>query len=190
MRSKALPDSKDPSKSIRYMSLICLNCQSLVYRVSRSSILNGEERPGPVIPTEEWVEKDVLKTSTGNVEVHKGCLVRSNCNTRVVTFTSSFVDASHRHGRQFSRKRQIRRILMFSALFCHPIAPRWNQCRPFLSLPLERRLQNRMRIYPPCRRYSYPRPLPLRIQRSPISPRSRIPSLRLSGMPPRSTWPV
>lgn len=78
MRSKALPDSKDPSKSIRYMSLICLNCQSLVYRVSRSSTLNGEERPGPVIPTEEWVEKDVLKTSTGKVEVHKGCLVRSD----------------------------------------------------------------------------------------------------------------
>ena len=59
------------------MSLICLNCQSPVYRVSRSSSLNGEERPGPVIPTEEWVEKDVLKTSTGKVEVHKGCLVRS-----------------------------------------------------------------------------------------------------------------
>jgi len=63
---------------MRYMSLICLNCQSLVYRVSRSSILNGEERPGPVIPTEEWIEKDVLKTSTGKVEVHKACLVSSN----------------------------------------------------------------------------------------------------------------
>ncbi|KAF9780228.1 hypothetical protein BJ322DRAFT_1112896 [Thelephora terrestris] len=78
MRSKAIPDSTDSSKSIRYMSLICLNCQSLVYRVSRSNTLNGEERPrpGPVIPTEEWVEKDVLKTSTGTVEVHKGCLTR------------------------------------------------------------------------------------------------------------------
>lgn len=60
------------------MSLICLNCQSLVYRVSRPSALDGEERAGPVIPTEEWVEKDVLKTSTGVVEVYKGCLVRSN----------------------------------------------------------------------------------------------------------------
>ena len=78
MRSKAVPDLKDPSKTMRYMSLICLNCQSLVYRVLRSSTPNGEERPGPVIPTEEWVEKDVLKTSTGTVEVHKGCLVRSN----------------------------------------------------------------------------------------------------------------
>ncbi|KAF9651124.1 hypothetical protein BDM02DRAFT_977785 [Thelephora ganbajun] len=76
MRSKAVPDSKDPSKTIRYMSLICLNCQSPVYRVSRSSTLSGEERPGPVIPTEEWVEKDVLKASTGKVEVHKGCLTR------------------------------------------------------------------------------------------------------------------
>lgn len=76
MRSKAVPDSKDPSKSIRYMSLICLNCQSLVYRVSRFSTLNGEERPGPILPTEEWVEKDILKTSTGTIEVHKGCLTR------------------------------------------------------------------------------------------------------------------
>lgn len=78
MRSKAVPDSKDPSKTMRYMSLVCLNCQSLVYRVSRPSILDGEERSGPVIPTEEWVEKEVLKASTGMVEVHKGCSVRSN----------------------------------------------------------------------------------------------------------------
>jgi len=65
---------------MRYMSLICLNCQSPVYRVSRSGTLNGEERPGPVIPTEEWIEKDVLKTSTGKVEVHKACLVSSKSN--------------------------------------------------------------------------------------------------------------
>ena len=31
-----------------------------------------------MIPTEEWVEKDVLKASTGKVEVHKECLVRFN----------------------------------------------------------------------------------------------------------------
>ena len=31
-----------------------------------------------MIPTEEWIEKDVLKTSTGKVEVHKACLVSSN----------------------------------------------------------------------------------------------------------------
>lgn len=111
------------------MSLICLNCQSLVYRVSRSSTLNGEERPrsGPVIPTEEWVEKDVLKAPTGEVEVHKGCLVRFNPNTKVVTFTSCFVDDSHRRGKRFSRKRQIRRTLVFSALFCPQIAPLRNQ---------------------------------------------------------------
>jgi len=76
-----------------------------------------------VIPTEEWVEKDVLKTSTGKVEVHKGCLVRFNPDTNVVTFTSSFVDGSHRRGRPFSRKRPIRRILASSESSYHLIAP-------------------------------------------------------------------
>lgn len=76
-----------------------------------------------MIPTEEWVEKDVLKASTGKVEVHKGCLVRLIPNASVVTFTSSFVDDSHRRGKRFSRRRRIRRILVLSALFC-PLIPR------------------------------------------------------------------
>jgi len=76
-----------------------------------------------VIPTEEWVERDVLKASTGNVEVYKGCLVRLNPDTKVVTFTSSFADGSHRRGKLFSRKRRIRRILASFASSCHLIAP-------------------------------------------------------------------
>ena len=76
-----------------------------------------------MIPTEEWVEKDILKASTGKVEVHKGCLVRFNPDTKVVTFTSSFVDGSHRRGKLFSRKRRTRPILAFSASSCRLIAP-------------------------------------------------------------------
>ena len=190
MRSRALPDSKDSSKIIRYLSLICLNCQSLIYRVSRPSVLNGEERPGPVIPTEEWVEKDVLKTSTGKVEVHKECLVRFNPDTKVVTFTSPFADGSHRRGKPFSRKRRIRPILAFSVSSYHLIAPLRSPCHQPHNLPPKTLLLNQRRIYPPCRRYSCLHPLRPRTQHFPISPQSRIPSPRLPGTLPRSTWPA
>lgn len=31
---------------------------------------------GPVLPTDDWAEQEVLKSTSGWVEVHKDCLVR------------------------------------------------------------------------------------------------------------------
>ncbi|KAJ7673225.1 hypothetical protein DFH06DRAFT_1467595 [Mycena polygramma] len=53
-----------------YTSLTCLNCRVLVYRVHR---IDGDGH-GPVMPTEEWVEQDILKSSSGWIEVHSHCL--------------------------------------------------------------------------------------------------------------------
>lgn len=52
-----------------------MNCQFEVYRVVQSTSPDLEGKEGPILPTEDWVEKEVLKTLTGRVEVHKDCLV-------------------------------------------------------------------------------------------------------------------
>lgn len=74
-RSKASPDPKDASRYIQYMSVTCMSCQCPVYRVLQSTSPNSECKEGPILPSEEWVEKEVLKTSSGRLEVHNDCLV-------------------------------------------------------------------------------------------------------------------
>lgn len=50
-------------------------CQVLVYRVSQIIPVEVEGKDGPLIPTEDWVEQEVMKSTSGWIEVHKGCLV-------------------------------------------------------------------------------------------------------------------
>ncbi|KAJ7498470.1 hypothetical protein FB451DRAFT_1384279 [Mycena latifolia] len=58
----------------RYTSLTCLVCQVLVYRVHQIVSLDADGRDGPLMPTEDWVEQDILKSPSGWIEVHKQCL--------------------------------------------------------------------------------------------------------------------
>ncbi|KAJ7693831.1 hypothetical protein B0H17DRAFT_1058404 [Mycena rosella] len=58
----------------RYTSLTCLVCQVLVYRVHQIVSLDADGRDGPLIPSEDWVEQDILKSPSGWIEVHKQCL--------------------------------------------------------------------------------------------------------------------
>lgn len=66
---------KGTSRCSRYTSLTCLICEVLVYRVHQIISLDVEGRDGPLLPTEEWVEHELMKSSTGWVEVHKQSLV-------------------------------------------------------------------------------------------------------------------
>lgn len=59
----------------RYTSLTCLVCHVLVYRVHQVVSLDADGRDGPLMPTEDWVEQDILKSPTGWIEVHKECIV-------------------------------------------------------------------------------------------------------------------
>ncbi|KAH9948340.1 hypothetical protein B0H21DRAFT_777899 [Amylocystis lapponica] len=66
-RSRILQEQHgETSQSIRYTSLTCLFCHTLVYR----------SREGPVMPTDDWAEQEMLKSSTGWIEVYKSCLTR------------------------------------------------------------------------------------------------------------------
>ncbi|KAJ6616205.1 hypothetical protein B0H10DRAFT_1405106 [Mycena sp. CBHHK59/15] len=58
----------------RYTSLTCLLCRILVYRVHQIVSLDADARDGPLMPTEDWVEQDILKSPSGWIEVHKQCL--------------------------------------------------------------------------------------------------------------------
>ena len=62
----------------RYMSLTCLICDMLVYRVVQLFPPDVESTDGPVLPTEDWVEQETLKSSTGWFELSKACLVSSS----------------------------------------------------------------------------------------------------------------
>ncbi|KAF5388431.1 hypothetical protein D9615_000670 [Tricholomella constricta] len=62
------------SRFSRYTTITCLLCHLLVYRVCQTYSADVEGKDGPLLPTEDWVERDILMSLSGWVEVHKGCL--------------------------------------------------------------------------------------------------------------------
>ncbi|TFK66573.1 hypothetical protein BDN72DRAFT_142865 [Pluteus cervinus] len=72
-RTRATP-VEGGSQHSRYTSVTCLLCEVLVYRVYQIISIEVEGRDGPLLPTEEWAEEEILKSSTGWVELHKGAI--------------------------------------------------------------------------------------------------------------------
>lgn len=64
-----------PSQTLQHVSVTCLICHLLVYRVLQAVPLDVDSSEGPVLPTEEWVEEEILKSSSGWIEVSKQCIV-------------------------------------------------------------------------------------------------------------------
>ncbi|KAG5648785.1 hypothetical protein DXG03_000134 [Asterophora parasitica] len=62
------------SRFSRYTTITCLLCQLVVYRVQQTYSTDVEGKDGPLLPTEDWVERDVLMSLSGWIEVHKDCL--------------------------------------------------------------------------------------------------------------------
>nr|GAT58491.1 predicted protein [Mycena chlorophos] len=73
-RSQSRSEAVSNNRRARYVSLTCLICQTLVYRVQQIVPLDADTRDGPLLPTEDWVEQDLLKSSSGWIEVHEQCL--------------------------------------------------------------------------------------------------------------------
>ena len=63
------------SKHSRFTLLTCLFCALSVYRVHHVISLDVEGNSTTFLPSEEWVEKEVLKSGLGWIDVHKDCLV-------------------------------------------------------------------------------------------------------------------
>ena len=65
----------EKTEAARVVSLTCLICESLVYRISQVISPDVESSEGLVLPTDEWVEKEVLKSADGWTEVFQDALV-------------------------------------------------------------------------------------------------------------------
>lgn len=63
------------SRCSRFTTLICLLCDLNVYRVFQISSADIEGEDGPLLPANDWVEREIMKSSSGWIEIHKDCLV-------------------------------------------------------------------------------------------------------------------
>ncbi|TDL29529.1 hypothetical protein BD410DRAFT_779952 [Rickenella mellea] len=65
----------DASGSHQYLQrtvLKCLVCNTDAYRVHQDLTPETEAREGPILPTDEWAERDTLLSKSGWIEVNKG----------------------------------------------------------------------------------------------------------------------
>ncbi|KAI0921652.1 hypothetical protein AcW1_004437 [Taiwanofungus camphoratus] len=77
LRNRSRPTQTGDGESsqwTRHTSLTCLLCQTLIYRITQSVSPDVENGEGPVLPTDDWAEQDVLKSATGWIEVSKSCI--------------------------------------------------------------------------------------------------------------------
>jgi hypothetical protein len=76
LRSRINSSPQSGSEHLRrHTSLTCLICRLSVYRVLQSIPPDMDVTEGPVLPTEEWVEQEVLQSGSGWIELAKQCLV-------------------------------------------------------------------------------------------------------------------
>ncbi|KAL1937721.1 hypothetical protein VTO73DRAFT_12874 [Trametes versicolor] len=74
-RSRPVPDPESSSGDLtRYTTVTCLVCGIPAYRVAQRITPDLVNEVGPILPTDDWVEKELLKSSSGWVEVYKGCI--------------------------------------------------------------------------------------------------------------------
>ncbi|KAF8266843.1 hypothetical protein EI94DRAFT_123840 [Lactarius quietus] len=74
-RTHLEPESKAADLFRRHTSLICLICRTSIYRVLQLVPPDLDAGEGLVLPTEEWVEQEVLRSESGWIELAKQCLV-------------------------------------------------------------------------------------------------------------------
>lgn len=75
-RSSMVPEGHGQvPRSTRFISLTCLVCQTLVYRVKQVLYATADGGEGPILPGDDWAEQDLLMSASGWVEVSKICLV-------------------------------------------------------------------------------------------------------------------
>lgn len=78
IRSPVTPDPSSSGAHTQLTSVACLVCNTVAYRVKADLTHDTDAKEGPVLPTEDWAEHDMLKSRSGWVEVHNapaGCIV-------------------------------------------------------------------------------------------------------------------
>ncbi|KAF8165661.1 hypothetical protein B0H34DRAFT_649701 [Crassisporium funariophilum] len=63
------------SRCTRYTVVTCLFCDLPVYRVLQIAPLDVEGKEATLLPTEDWVENEIMKSANGWIEVHKDSIM-------------------------------------------------------------------------------------------------------------------
>ena len=63
------------SRYSRFIVLTCLLCRLPVYRVFQTISLGVQGKESILLPTDDWVEREILKSATGWIQVHKDTIV-------------------------------------------------------------------------------------------------------------------
>ena len=63
------------SRYSRFIVLTCLLCRLPAYRVFQTISLDIQSNENILLPTDDWVERDILKSSTGWIQIHKDGIV-------------------------------------------------------------------------------------------------------------------
>ena len=72
------------SQYSRFTILTCLLCGLPIYRVFQTISLEIQGKESVLLPTDNWVEHEILKSASGWIQVHKDSIVSINYNpTRV-----------------------------------------------------------------------------------------------------------
>ena len=63
------------SRCSRFVALTCLFCELPMYRVHQNISLDVDGTETTLLPSDEWVEHEILKSATGWIDIHKDSIV-------------------------------------------------------------------------------------------------------------------
>ncbi|OCB84377.1 hypothetical protein A7U60_g8361 [Sanghuangporus baumii] len=71
-RSRVVADSTSSTGHTQQTLVTCLVCDTAAYRVKTEVPPDEDAKEGPILPTEDWAERDTLRSKSGDVDVHVG----------------------------------------------------------------------------------------------------------------------
>ena len=208
LRTRTHPKPQSDSEHLlrRHTSLTCLICRLSVYRVLQFIPPDMDVTDGPILPTEEWVEHEVLQSGSGWIELATQCLVSplifsSRYRSMSLVFSSiAFIcilltcQFLQRQMSQWPSHKPLRPILPFFAWYC-PRRPtlfrhrRRRRPHPLPHNPPHQSLRSqaaRSKCFPLYLRCSHPHHLLLHIRHSITCPLSHCSGLTNSENMPKS----
>ncbi|KAL5527376.1 hypothetical protein ACEPAG_6167 [Sanghuangporus baumii] len=78
-RSRVVDDSTSSTGRTQPILVTCLVCDTAAYRVKTEVPPDEDAKEGPIMPTEDWAERDTLRSKSGYVDVHvgkEGCIAQ------------------------------------------------------------------------------------------------------------------
>ncbi|KAL5488063.1 hypothetical protein ACEPAI_6171 [Sanghuangporus weigelae] len=91
-RSRVVSDSTSSTGRTQSMLVTCLVCDTAAYRIKTEVPPDEDAKEGPILPTEDWAERDTLRSKSGYVDVRvgtEGCIAQDEIK-RLLSSSSSY----------------------------------------------------------------------------------------------------